>query len=249
MADITIQEKQCSKCKAVKPVSDFHKHRGTRDGLHSQCRECANSNRTYIYKPHWKPITQTETRATSARFSAEEIATEEWREMADFPGHFISSLGRIESHVSTHHGFARPPRMLNPGLAINGYVQVNLSYKQRKVRKLLHALVLEAFVGPRPEGMEGCHNNGIRHDNRLSNLRWDTTKANHEDSVRHGTHTRAGLELGRKPRLHRYTPQQLRWVLAHRNEHSRRELSELSGVHWSTVRRILQGRFNPETLA
>lgn len=55
-------------------------------------------------------------------------------------------------------------------------------YQQRKV----HHLVLEAFVGPRPEGMQGCHNNGDSKDNCAANLRWDTPKANAMDTLLHG---------------------------------------------------------------
>jgi hypothetical protein len=48
----------------------------------------------------------------------------------------------------------------------------------------VHLLVLEAFVGPRPPGLEGCHANDIKADNRLVNLRWDTRKSNTRDKVR-----------------------------------------------------------------
>jgi hypothetical protein len=49
-------------------------------------------------------------------------------------------------------------------------------------------LVLTAFVGSRPSGLEGCHRNGDPTDNRLENLRWDTRTANIFDAVAHGTH-------------------------------------------------------------
>lgn len=55
----------------------------------------------------------------------------------------------------------------------------------------VHQLVLLAFVGPCPDGMEVCHNNGNSHDNRLINLRYDTRSANTLDKVTHGTHTNA----------------------------------------------------------
>lgn len=51
----------------------------------------------------------------------------------------------------------------------------------------IHRLVLEAFVGPCPEEMQACHGNGIRHDNRLENLRWDTRVGNAGDRILHGT--------------------------------------------------------------
>lgn len=50
----------------------------------------------------------------------------------------------------------------------------------------VHRVVLTAFVGPCPDGMEGCHNNGNPTDNRLENLRWGTRSENSRDTVRHG---------------------------------------------------------------
>lgn len=52
---------------------------------------------------------------------------------------------------------------------------------------LVHQLVLTAFVGPRPPGMLGCHNDGDGLNNVLSNLRWDTPAANMADMIEHGT--------------------------------------------------------------
>jgi len=48
-------------------------------------------------------------------------------------------------------------------------------------------LVLTAFVGPRPEGMECCHNDGDETNDHADNLRWDTHSANLLDRRRHGT--------------------------------------------------------------
>lgn len=47
-------------------------------------------------------------------------------------------------------------------------------------------LVLEAFVGPCPAGLQCCHANDDPWDNRLENLRWDTPKANAKDRARNG---------------------------------------------------------------
>ena len=54
------------------------------------------------------------------------------------------------------------------------------------VWKFVHVLILEAFVGPRPEGHESCHNNGNTADCRVSNLRWDTYAGNLADKIKHG---------------------------------------------------------------
>jgi hypothetical protein len=72
-----------------------------------------------------------------------------------------------------------------------GHLQVKLyrGGSGNHVQKLVHRLVLEAFVGPCPPGMEGCHNDGNPANNCLSNLRWDTPVGNWEDRKRHGRGT------------------------------------------------------------
>lgn len=73
-----------------------------------------------------------------------------------------------------------------------GHRAVNLCSTDCRPRTVaVHRLVLEAFVGPCPPGMECCHNNGVASDNRLCNLRWDTSSENKYDWVRSGTHHQA----------------------------------------------------------
>ncbi|AXH49957.1 HNH endonuclease [Mycobacterium phage Glexan] len=96
----------------------------------------------------------------------------------------------------------------------SGYRRVNIYYPDGTVRKQrVHRMVLETFVGPCPPGMEACHNNGTPGDNRLSNLRWDTPKANQADKVKHGRPTSPGAAAARLRERdecrngHLYTPE------------------------------------------
>jgi hypothetical protein len=52
----------------------------------------------------------------------------------------------------------------------------------------IHRMVLQAFVGECPDGMECCHNNSNPSDNRLENLRWDTHINNNGDRKRAGNY-------------------------------------------------------------
>ena len=72
-----------------------------------------------------------------------------------------------------------------------GHLVVTLSRNGKPHQRFVHRLVLEAFVGPCPDGMQGCHGPAGAADNSLPNLRWDTGKANQQDSVREGTHHEA----------------------------------------------------------
>lgn len=55
------------------------------------------------------------------------------------------------------------------------------------IRLYVSHFVLFAFVGPCPEGLEACHDDGICTNDAPSNLRWDTHSANLLDRRRHGT--------------------------------------------------------------
>ena len=65
-------------------------------------------------------------------------------------------------------------RYITGGVGSHGYRQVLLNGKFR----YLHRIVLEAFVGPCPEGHECDHINRDKDNNELTNLRWVTPKEN-----------------------------------------------------------------------
>lgn len=69
----------------------------------------------------------------------------------------------------------------------NGYLKVHLYKNCRRRARWVHQLVLEAFVGPRPDGLIACHNDGNPLNNSIENLRWDTPSANYDDARKHGT--------------------------------------------------------------
>lgn len=115
------------------------------------------------------------------------------------------------------------------------YLVVNLSCHGKRVQVFLHKLVLEAFVGPRPDGQEACHNDGNRRNCALSNLRWDTRSANHSDKVAHGTAQRG--EKANNVKLNDET------VLAMRSAGlSAKQAAKLFGTSKTNAARILRGQ-------
>lgn len=99
----------------------------------------------------------------------------------------VSSFGRVRSlNYRGHKGVVK----VLMGTKLGGYVRYDLRDKGRRRMVFGHVLVLEAFVGPAPIDHEGCHNNGVRSDNALSNLRWDTQAGNQADRLKHGTDNR-----------------------------------------------------------
>lgn len=69
------------------------------------------------------------------------------------------------------------------------YVFASIVSDGKKRNLLLHRLILEAFHGPCPEGMQGCHYPiNDRTNNSIDNLQWGTPLENSRDHKReHGT--------------------------------------------------------------
>lgn len=105
---------------------------------------------------------------------------ENWLPAVGFPGYEVSSLGRVRSTKFTY------PRLVSAIPSKNGYLRVQLWAGNKSRFKFIHGLVLEAFVGPYPEGQEARHLNDIKTDNRLENLAYGTHAENMQDWVRNG---------------------------------------------------------------
>lgn len=122
-----------------------------------------------------------------------------WREVPGTAGRYqVSDQGSVKSverRVWNSRGFwaTRNQRLLKPSLrGPQGYAMVRLYMPDGQKRDVfVHRLVLEAFVGPCPDGMEACHLDDDARNNSLANLRWDTRSANIHDQVRNGSHNQA----------------------------------------------------------
>lgn len=115
-----------------------------------------------------------------------------WRPVPEFPAYSVSNLGRVKSFKRWRDG--KTARYLSPREQWhkNEYltcVSVVLFKHNKRNSILVSHLVLRAFVGPRPKGLEACHGDGNPANNRIRNLRWDTHQANLHDTMRHGRTT------------------------------------------------------------
>lgn len=116
--------------------------------------------------------------------------SEQWLPAVGFERWYeVSDMGRVRR--SGAGPGARVGHILTPTVGEYGHLDVILHCDGDRIHRKVHALVLEAFIGPRPHGLEGCHNDGDASNNRASNLRWDTRSENALDSVRHGTDPQA----------------------------------------------------------
>ena len=80
-----------------------------------------------------------------------------------------------------------PSIILKPLRHTGGYTRHVLWHNGVGSQHITHKLILWTFVGPRPEGMEACHLNGIKTDNRICNLKWGSRSENQAHRELHGT--------------------------------------------------------------
>jgi len=107
----------------------------------------------------------------------------EWRAIPSALDYEVSQDGGVRR--STSGMGTRRGRVRKQSLNGNGYLVVSLRVNGVTVNRKVHQLVAEAFIGDRG-GLDTCHNNGIRTDNRASNLRYDTRSGNLADREAHG---------------------------------------------------------------
>ena len=117
--------------------------------------------------------------------------SEMWKDVVGYEGFYqvsnkgnVYSVARIDSMGRKHGG-----RTLKPRYHKDGYLQVILCKNGIRKNKLIHRLVLEAFVENPNNLPEVNHLDEIKDNNELSNLEWCTSKhnSNHGTSIERST--------------------------------------------------------------
>jgi hypothetical protein len=154
------------------------------------------------------------------------------RRVRGFPNYFVNHRGEVFSEARTKL------RRMKPSIDSAGYPSVELHHEGKSRRRSVHRIVLEAFIGPCPDGHEARHIDGNKRNNRLWNLAWGTPAENAADRIRHGTQLR-----GEDCPSAKLTADDAREILRlYRNECPHRPaLAQRFGVSWATIDRIIRG--------
>jgi hypothetical protein len=177
-------EKQCFRCKKTKHINDFTRDRKYSDGHSLCCRVCDSEDRR-----RWRLHRGSDTMPPLPDLGLVQI-----RHCPGYLGYAVDDDGNVWScrnkrRVGSALIYRQDWRKRKVSPDSGDYLSLTMIGDDgRRQTRMVHQLVLEAFVGPKPEGQECCHENGIRSDCHLLNLRYDTKGNNQKDSVSHGTH-------------------------------------------------------------
>jgi hypothetical protein len=106
-----------------------------------------------------------------------------WKPLKEFDGYSISDAGVVRND--------RTGKWLKNNINGDGYHVVSLKTAAGYRAITIHRLVAYAFLPPAAEGeSEVAHNDGVKTNNSVLNLRWATKASNQRDRLLHGTHSR-----------------------------------------------------------
>jgi hypothetical protein len=167
-------------------------------------------------------------------------STEVWVAVKGYEGYYqVSNRGRVKSLVRKvpwgGKWFYTVRGKLLKRATYNGpYLRVHLNKDGKETLASVHRLVLEAFAGSCPKGMEACHNDGDPQNNRLENLRWDTEKNNQSDRNKHGTSlTGRKFGVGNSWKLDKKVQEMLAaWGTG---KYTKSEVARMFGVSYQTI--------------
>lgn len=156
-----------------------------------------------------------------------------WNAVHNFVGKYaVSDEGEV---MSMNYAKSGLPGIMKPSIG-RGYLGVELCDQRRYT---IHRLVCEAFLGPRPAGMQINHKNGNKLDNRLENLEYCTASENR----RHAFATGLQSNQGSKHSQAKLTEKDVARILFKlRNGDKVGDIAKEYGVHQGQISNIKHGK-------
>ena len=116
---------------------------------------------------------------------------ENWKDVSGFPGYKVSDAGKlrsVERYVRHSEGRQRlvKGRVISTDIDKYGYLKVRLSKEGTRIKKSLHRLIAIAFIPNIDKKPTVNHIDGIKTNNRVENLEWNTYAENNQHAFDNG---------------------------------------------------------------
>lgn len=153
-----ISEKQCTKCKKIKSISQFTKNCQKKDGYLGNCRDCKGHKNNEIPKT-----------------PQDAVLISSCIDFKDFYGYAVSTSGDIYTCRNWgDNNYLNEWVKMSDTIKSTGYREVVIKRKTIRV----HKIVAKLFIANPYNKPYINHINGIKTDNRVDNLEWCTASEN-----------------------------------------------------------------------
>jgi len=106
-----------------------------------------------------------------------------WKDIKGFDNYKVSNLGNIKN---SNFKRMNKEQEIKSTKNSSGYLLVSLFYKGKRNRVMVHRLVASEFLENKENKSCVNHINGIKTDNRVENLEWNTYSENTLHAFKHG---------------------------------------------------------------
>lgn len=166
----------------------------------------------------------------------ENLHQEEWRDVVGYENYYkVSNYGRVKS-------FKRGvPKIFHVAQDKDGYEIVNISGNGHSRNIGVHVLVAEAFIDNPKDKPQVNHYNGVKFDNCIWNLEWNTAAENAQHALEFGL-TKQGAD---RPES-KLTPEQARYIrqnyIAGDRKFGAHALARKFNVNKSVILNVVKGK-------
>lgn len=166
---------------------------------------------------------------------------EQWKDIPGYEGLYqVSDLGRVKRLAYTYNRMHKgkmievpiPEKILSgTKLGSKGYPRVNFNGDLYQI----HVLVAKAFVSNPYDKPQVNHIDGIKTNNKASNLEWVTNQENRDHAVKMGLHANRATGLGKLTFNQIQVIKQL-----HKEGFKQKDIADLFHVVQQTVSKVIR---------
>ena len=156
----------------------------------------------------------------------------QWKTIDRFPSYEVSSEGVVRRRLGGTGAVIGKIIKWHIHTS-SGYPDIRFTIDRKQTAIPVHRIVANAFLGPKPEGMQTRHLDGNKMNNCVANLCYGTAKENNQDKVKHGKSSKGVLNPKNK-----LTPDSVLKIRSMKNDAKAKDVAFIYGLNESTVYRI-----------